>query len=165
MADKTRGRRKTALDEGFSFESYVPFMVNRLAIALLTYSTAEFEKRGLTVPKYRILMVLRQHRVLSFKQIAQMTRIEPPTLSRLLNTLEESGLIRRSRSVADTRSVMVSLSPAGRSAAEKVIPFSKAVEDMVMQGVSEADAATFRRLLGELYENVLGQGRGPGRRK
>ena len=161
-----RGTRNKAVPtEEFSFANYVPFLVNRLAIALLTYSTSEFKRRGLTVPTYRILMVLRQHRVCSFKQIAQMTRIEPPTLSRLLNTLEESGLIRRSRSVADTRSVMVSLSPAGRIAAGKAIPFSREVEDMVMEGVNQVDATTFRRLLGHLYENVLRQGRGPGRRK
>ena len=138
----------------FSLDGYVPFLINRLAIALVAYSTPEFESRGLTIPTYRILMALRQIKACSFKELIEKTRIEPPTLSRLLNLLEESRLIRRRKSDVDSRSVMVSLTPAGRAIAARQIQFSLSVEDMALQGVSREDAATLRRLLAQIYDNV-----------
>ncbi len=161
MPDRVQRSRKPRASAGFAFENYLPFLVNRLAIALLAYSTPVMERRALTIPQYRILMVLRENPVCNFKQVAEFTRIEPPTLSRLLNTLEDAKLVRRKRSASDTRSVLVSLTRKGSAVAEKMIPFSKSVEEMALRGVKAADARTLRRVLTQMYESVLNSP-GPG---
>jgi DNA-binding MarR family transcriptional regulator len=131
--------------------------VNRAATAMLNYSALEFEKLGLTVPQWRILLTLWQHKECRFGELAKLTSIEPPTLSRLLNVMTKSRYVKRQRMEADSRSVNVSLTAAGAALFEKTIPFSERVNDLYTEGLSKADLAVLRRALSTIYDNVQRQ--------
>ena len=154
------GRRSAALKRrapasgGLRIESYVPYLVNRAATAMLNYSAREFEKLGLTVPQWRILLTLWQRRECRFGELAELTNIEPPTLSRLLNAMTASRYVRRRRIEEDTRSVNVSLTPLGTALFEKTIPFADDVSRRYLEGLSPADLAVLRRALTTIYDNV-----------
>jgi DNA-binding MarR family transcriptional regulator len=154
MAER-RKKKDTAREEQFTLQNYVPYLVNRLANATLNYNaeSSEFTLHG--VSTYRILMVLRESRVCRFGELAKLTAIEPPTLSRLLNALEADGFVRRRRSVSDTRSVMISLSPQGRVLAKRLIPYSLTIEDVVVDGMAPAEVILVKQLLTRMYENVM----------
>src|ERR1017187_5658719 len=128
-------------------ESYVPYLVNRAATAMLNYSALEFEKLGLTVPQWRILLTLWQHRECRFGELAKLTSIEPPTLSRLLKAMTKSRLVKRQRIETDTRSVNVSLTSAGTALFEKTIPFAEDVNGLYVKGLSVADLTVLKRAL------------------
>jgi DNA-binding MarR family transcriptional regulator len=142
---------------GLHIESYVPYLVNRAATAMLNYSALEFEKLGLTVPQWRILLTLWQHHECRFGELAKLTSIEPPTLSRLLNAMTKSRWVKRERLEADSRSVNVSLTAAGAALFEKTIPFSERVNDLYVDGIPRADLAVLRRALAAIYANVQRQ--------
>jgi DNA-binding MarR family transcriptional regulator len=135
-------------------ESYVPYLVNRAATAMLNYSAVEFEKLGLTVPQWRILLTLWQHKECRFGELAQLTSIEPPTLSRLLNVMSKLRYVKRERMEADSRSVNVSLTATGAALFEKSIPFSERVNELYIKGIPKADLAILRRTLSTIYDNV-----------
>jgi DNA-binding MarR family transcriptional regulator len=139
---------------GLHIESYVPYLVNRAATAMLNYSAVEFEKLGLTVPQWRILLALWQHPDSRFGELARLTSIEPPTLSRLLNGMTKSRLVKRRRSEEDTRNVNVSLTPAGAALFQKTIPFAEDVNSHYVEGLSASDLRVLRRALATIYENV-----------
>jgi DNA-binding MarR family transcriptional regulator len=147
-------RRRAAQADDLHIESYVPYLVNRAATAMLNYSALEFEKLGLTVPQWRILLTLWQHRECRFGELAKLTSIEPPTLSRLLNAMTRSRWVKRQRLEADTRSVNVSLTPAGAALFERTIPFAENVNKLYMARLSAADLNVLRRALSTIYENV-----------
>ena len=48
----------------------------------------EFQRRGLTVSKWRILAVLSDRGVCGFGELARLTSIEPATLSRFVESLD-----------------------------------------------------------------------------
>jgi MarR family transcriptional regulator, organic hydroperoxide resistance regulator len=121
---------------------------------MLNYSAVEFEKLGLTVPQWRILLTLWQHKECRFGELAQLTSIEPPTLSRLLNVMSKSRYVKRERMEADSRSVNVSLTATGAALFEKSIPFSERVNELYIKGISKADLAVLRRTLSTIYDNV-----------
>ncbi len=146
-------RRGSALD-GLHIESYVPYLVNRAATAMLNYSAVEFEQYGLTVPQWRILLTLSQHRECRFGELAKLTSIEPPTLSRLLNAMSKARWVKRTRIEEDTRSVNVSLTAAGTTLFERTIPFAESVNQLYVAGLSESDLAVLRRALATIYGNV-----------
>lgn len=135
----------------------MPYLVNRAATAMLNYSAVEFEKLGLTVPQWRILLTLWQHRECRFGELAKLTSIEPPTLSRLLNAMTKSRWVKRQRMAADSRSVNVSLTPTGAALFERTIPFSERVDDLYLAGIPKADLAALRRSLTAIYANVQRQ--------
>ncbi len=146
-------RRGSALDD-LHIESYVPYLVNRAATAMLNYSAVEFEQYGLTVPQWRILLTLSQHRECRFGELAKLTSIEPPTLSRLLNAMTKVRWVKRTRIEEDTRSVNVSLTAAGVALFERTIPFAESVNQLYVEGLSESDLAVLRRALATIYGNV-----------
>jgi DNA-binding MarR family transcriptional regulator len=147
-------KRRTAPAGGLHIESYVPYLVNRAATAMLNYSALEFEHLGLTVPQWRILLTLWQHRECRFGELSKLTSIEPPTLSRLLNAMTKSRLVRRQRSAEDSRSVNVSLTPSGTALFEKSIPFAENCDRVYLDGIPAADLAALRRALTTIYDNV-----------
>jgi DNA-binding MarR family transcriptional regulator len=140
-----------------TIESYVPYLVNRAAVAMLGYSAREFEKLGLTVPKWRILLALWNHDECRFGDLAQLTSIEPPTLSRFLNAMSAARLVARRRIESDSRSVSISLTAAGRALFEKTIPFAENVNRTYVKGLSAAELAVLRRALTTIHANVRAQ--------
>jgi DNA-binding MarR family transcriptional regulator len=124
---------------------------------MLNYSAVEFEKLGLTVPQWRILLTLWQHRECRFGELAKLTSIEPPTLSRLLNAMAKARIVKRQRVEADSRSTNVVLTAAGAALFEKTIPFSERTNSLYIEGLSKADLAVLRRALATIYDNVQRQ--------
>jgi MarR family transcriptional regulator, organic hydroperoxide resistance regulator len=135
-------------------ESYVPYLVNRAATAMLNYSAHEFEKFGVTVPQWRILLALWHHRECRFGELATLTSIEPPTLSRLLNGMTAQRLVKRLRTANDSRSVTLSLTAAGRALFQKTLPFADEVNARYTEGLSRSELAVLRRSLAKIYQNV-----------
>lgn len=121
---------------------------------MLNCSAEEFESFGLTVPQWRILLTLSQHPECRFGELAKLTSIEPPTLSRLLNGMTKLRWVKRKRIAEDTRSVSVSLTPGGRALFERTIPFAEDVNRRYIAGLSAADLAVLRRALATIYDNV-----------
>ena len=70
----------------------------------------------LTLAQYYALTQLRQEAALPVSQLADGAGIAPPTATRLIDGLERAGLLKRTRSDIDRRTVLVSLTDAGREA-------------------------------------------------
>jgi MarR family transcriptional regulator, organic hydroperoxide resistance regulator len=70
---------------------------------------------GLTYPQYLVLTALWQADGQSVGQIGQTLQLESNTLTPLLKRMEAQGLVSRSRSRADERQVMVSLTETGQA--------------------------------------------------
>lgn len=68
---------------------------------------------GLTYPQYLALLVLWEEDGLTVRQLGDRLLLDSGTLSPLLARLEHAGLVERSRSVGDGRSVHVHLTEAG----------------------------------------------------
>lgn len=80
-----------------------------------TYA-AVVETEGVTLPQYNVLRILRGARgSLPTLAIAERLIEQTPGISRMLDRLEEKGLIERERSRDDRRQVLCSLSRRGRA--------------------------------------------------
>lgn len=80
---------------------------------------------GLTHPQYLVMLALWQHEPLSVKELGELLRLDPGTLSPLLKRLQALGHIHRERNTKDERALAVTLTPAGRALraeAEKIPP-------------------------------------------
>lgn len=74
---------------------------------------------GLTYPQYLVMITLWEHQELPVKRIAQLLRLDSGTLSPLLKRMEAAGLVTRTRSATDERSVLVRPTPQGTELREK----------------------------------------------
>ncbi|AEI11018.1 MarR family winged helix-turn-helix transcriptional regulator [Cellulomonas gilvus] len=74
---------------------------------------AERGDAGLTDPQYSVLMWLDKRGPLTPGQLAELERVQPPTVTRTVNCLVEDGLVAKGEHPSDGRAVLVSLTAAG----------------------------------------------------
>lgn len=108
------------------------------------------EEAGLTYPQYVVLMALwddpEQARTVG--EVGDRVRMDTGTLTPLLKRLEQAGLVRRTRDVADERRVLVELTDAGLAMRDTVanVPFQVALR----MGLDEATGKRLKRDLEQL---------------
>src|SRR5687768_11088671 len=111
------GRVKLLLENQLCFE------VHATARALDGVYRSLLRDLGLTYPQYLAMMVLWEREPVTVKELGAALRLDSGTLSPLLKRMEAAGLVRRERSAADERSVLVRLTPDGaglRARAEEI---------------------------------------------
>jgi DNA-binding MarR family transcriptional regulator len=140
--------------QALSFDTYIPFLVNRAATAMTTSAALEFEPRGLTVPKWRVLILLWERGTRSFATCKELTSIGAPTFSRLTAKMERERLIVRTRVPEDTRTLDLAITAKGRELVESLMPVAITSEKMYLDGVTVAERAALRSALGKIYRNV-----------
>ena len=74
---------------------------------------AERGEAGLTDPQFTVLAWLTKEGPLTPGQLAERERIQPPSMTRTVNSLVELGLVGKSEHPTDGRQVVVSLTGAG----------------------------------------------------
>lgn len=79
----------------------------------------QIARDALTLAQYYMLAQLKEQEALSVRQLAEGAAVAPPTATRLIDGLERAGLVLRSRSLRDRRTVLVSLTDAGREALKR----------------------------------------------
>jgi DNA-binding MarR family transcriptional regulator len=86
------------------------------------------DEAGLTYPQYLVLLVLWERGPQPVRELGRVLRLDSGTLSPLLKRLASAGLVSRDRRADDERSVLVSLTGAGRAleARARDIPFRAA---------------------------------------
>ncbi len=70
---------------------------------------------GLTYPQYLVMLVLWERESLTVKELGGLLRLDSGTLSPLLKRLQTRGLLVRTRSATDERSVRVEATDEGRA--------------------------------------------------
>jgi DNA-binding MarR family transcriptional regulator len=85
----------------------------RLLVALTARTLADLDT-DLTVPQYRMLVVLAAHGALRTAAVAAELRLHPSTVTRTCDRLVKRGLIHRQHGHEDRRAVWLRLTEAGR---------------------------------------------------
>jgi MarR family transcriptional regulator for hemolysin len=71
--------------------------------------------------------------------IAKRIGIEGPTLTRMLDTLEADGLVRRRQDPADRRTKLIELTPQGAIALEEIMRVAHAFRASVLKALSDEE--------------------------
>jgi DNA-binding MarR family transcriptional regulator len=143
--------RRASLD----LSEHLPYLVNRVGSALVARFSADALGRAhLSIASWRVLAVLASNDALRQTDLAEMTSIEVSTLSRLVTRLARDGLVRRTRSKADSREVAVGLARKGRMLLAKLVPVAAGLQDEATRNLSKRDLAVLGRVLRQMHANL-----------
>jgi DNA-binding MarR family transcriptional regulator len=136
-------------------DDYIPYLINRVGFALVANFTANpLSGHDLSIAMWRVLAALSANGEQRQVDLAGMTSIDVSTLSRLVTRLVRRGLVTRTRSKANSREVLVELSPKGRALVETMIPVAGKLEATAIAGVPAKDLAAVKRALRRMYANL-----------
>ena len=102
-------------DDFLRLDQQICFSLNAASRAFNGLYRVVLKELGLTYPQYLVMLVLWEHGDLPVKKVGEHLRLDSGTLSPLLKRMESGGLVRRTRSAADERSVVVELTDAGEA--------------------------------------------------
>lgn len=84
------------------------------SIRLLRTLRREDDGTGLSAPRLSALSVVAFSGPLSLAELAAAEQVRPPTMSRIVDALVETGLVTRETAPGDRRSVRIAATPEGR---------------------------------------------------
>lgn len=112
-----------------------------------------------TEQQWRVIRVLDGAGMLDATEVAQKAFILAPSLTRMIRSLEERGLITRHKDSADGRRVLLKLTDAGRAVIDEVVPDARRVYDIIYARFGSERVEALIDMLDELA--ALGLGSGP----
>jgi DNA-binding MarR family transcriptional regulator len=131
----------------YTVEDSVGYLLRRGATLLRQELEESFEGHGLTFVQWVTLMRLRDEPELTAGDICRDLNHDSGAFTRVVDHLEEHGLIRRERSDSDRRVVRLHLTADGRQAVQSMLPIVVDRLNHALQDFSAAEVATLAKLL------------------
>jgi MarR family transcriptional regulator, organic hydroperoxide resistance regulator len=137
-------------------EKALPFLIHACYQQLRSRTYKEFLSHGLelTPEQWIVLVRLWEKDGQSQSALSESTLRDRPTMSRILDTMEKSGLVERSVDPNDARSRLVKLTRAGKSLQPKLVPLAKKLVQRLEAGIPERDLETTHRTLARMLANL-----------
>ena len=108
-----------------SIELSLPMQLLRARESAMSRFRPMLRNHGLTEQQWRVVRVLAAEKQLDTGELSRLTFLLAPSLTRILKTLDQEGLVQRTPDPDDLRRVDVRLSKAGRIVYNKVSPDSE----------------------------------------
>jgi MarR family transcriptional regulator, organic hydroperoxide resistance regulator len=109
---------------------------------------------GVTPEQWAVLARLWEQDDRTQTELAEATFRDRPSVTRMIDGLEQRGYVVRARHPADGRSHRILLTQAGRELEQELVPRVAKFVARWTRNIPERDLATTRRTLRALYENL-----------
>lgn len=134
----------------------LPLSIVRARESVMGSFRAVLHKYGLTEPQWRVIWTIESLGEVEMTELARMTAILFPSLSRIVRELEQREYISRRNAPSDLRRMLVSLNDRGSALFELVAPEARLVYRSIRDAMGTEKLRQLQSLLVELDEKVSG---------
>ncbi len=132
---------------GYDQSSKLGYNIVQLCRAHRTTAGALLSKLGLHPGQEIILMHLWKKDGQSQKQLAELLYIQAPTVTKMLQRLEQTGILERRPSSTDHRVMHVWLTQSGKDLESKVSEVWAELEQRTQENLSQAEQRAFQEII------------------
>jgi MarR family transcriptional regulator, temperature-dependent positive regulator of motility len=122
-------------------------------------SSVTAAKLDLTSVQFAALAMIGANPGIDQATLANVIAFDRPTTGGVIDRLEAKGFVRREITKVDRRMRHLYLEPAGQATLDSATPIVRRVQDLMLEGLSETERATFLRLLSKALHAVGGASR------
>ncbi|HVD03538.1 MAG TPA: MarR family transcriptional regulator [Candidatus Dormibacteraeota bacterium] len=115
---------------------------------------ARFARKDPSAGQMHVLMLLHESGPLTVGQLAEILAVSMPSVSSLLDRLEEHGLVERQRTGGDRRLVHVVLTPKGAADAEEAAGFRREAAERVLSQFTDAELQATLQVMGAVQRTI-----------
>ena len=135
-------------------DDYIGYRILQIHRAHRSRAEAALNQLGLHTGQEMLLFHLWNEEGLTQSQLVEQLCVEPPTVTKMLQRLEQAGLVERRQDAEDARVSRVYLTPKGRVLKAQVKAIWDNLESLTVRGLSEVEKALMRRLLDQVNDNL-----------
>lgn len=136
----------------FDLSSSTGYLVNRLAASMKTALEQALVPFDVTSQQWAAMAAVHAAGVISVLTLAERLGVDPGATSRLLQRMEEKGLLARQRSPGDSRAREITLTPRGKGLLPKMSGHAKQVLAEFHAPLTAGEIAELNRLLAKILE-------------
>lgn len=140
--------------ETYTVRGSVGYLIRRARNLMTARVEAEFDRHEVTFVQWIIMMQLRDGLVSTSAELSRDMCHDSGALTRVIDQLEQRGLIARRRSHADRRTIELILTDAGSAAVNALVPAVVGLLNDALADFTEDEARTFTRLLNKFIDGV-----------
>ena len=132
----------------------LPFEIGETAHALRKAFGRRAAAFGVTGAQWKVLFRLSLRPELKQAELADMLDIEPITLTRIIDRLEEAGLVERVRDPSDRRAWQLHVTAKAQPLIEKLRGVANELFAQAFEGIAPQDLENARQVLARIRENA-----------
>lgn len=143
-------------DGGIIVDNAIGFWIHRVYQATRNEMFRAFREVGedVTPEQWAVLIRLWERDGRTQSELSDATFRDRPTMSRILDGMQERDLLEREVDRMDSRVRIVRLTRRGRALQKKLVPIVQRLVERVVSGIDEADLITTRATLRKMFENA-----------
>lgn len=109
---------------------------------------------GVTRPQWQVLSLLLHYAGSNQGTLAEILEVEPITLGRMIDRLQEAGMVERRADPTDRRAWRIFLTAKGEGLLEMLRPFGNETVDAALEGVSPDERDQLMTTLARVRTNL-----------
>ncbi|MDJ0950200.1 MAG: MarR family transcriptional regulator [Alphaproteobacteria bacterium] len=138
----------------YGLEDSVGYWLRRTSNEMHARFTEALAQYDVTPAHWTVLVSLYDGSAATPNELVVKVEVDPATISRRLDQLEEKGLIRRHPDPVDRRATRLALTSEGRALTPKLAAISEAINQTALRGFSDSERADLIDRLARLLGNL-----------
>ena len=134
----------------------LPFALNHLTSRINRAWLAHLRGTGLTAQRWQVLSILNTYDGSRIGIIADLSGLDQPVLSRVIDQMERDGLVMRKTAPEDNRAVEVWITEAGQGALGDLMPVAEEFMRHLMRDQSPEEIKSLMHILSQLMQKFDG---------
>ena len=130
------------------------FEINETARAIRRLFDQRTSVMGVTRAQWRVLARLKREPGLRQVELAERLDMEPITLCRIVDRLEEAGLVERKTDPSDRRAWLLELTARADPVVKQLRGLARGIAEEAMEGIEEQKLLELRERLAAIRSNV-----------
>jgi MarR family transcriptional regulator, organic hydroperoxide resistance regulator len=151
-----RGVRDQFSEGGIVVENAIGFWIHRVYQASRNEMFRAFREHGeeITPEQWAVLIRLWERDGRTQGDLSEATFRDSPTMSRIVDGMEERGLLHRRPDEQDRRVRWIHLTKKGRELEKKLVPVVERIVGQMVAGIDERALLTTRTTLRRMFANL-----------
>ncbi|MGB0127230.1 MAG: MarR family transcriptional regulator [Rhodocyclaceae bacterium] len=150
----TVGEESLYTEDSYRIEESVGYLLAQLRARLVSAVDAESAGYDITAAQWSTLLYIGNGHCRTAAELCRRTSCDTGSMTRMLDRLEEKGLIRRSRSTEDRRVVNIEFTPAGSELFPKLPSIAIRVLNRHLRGFSRDELEQLKSYLRRMLANA-----------
>lgn len=109
---------------------------------------------GVTRPQWQVLTLLKRNEGINQGGLAELLEVEPITLGRMIDRLQDADLVVRRADPNDRRAWRLHVTERGEDLMEQLRPFAQETFALALEGIDEAEQQQLMAILDRMRGNL-----------